>query len=96
MEAVQPPNRADPFGVHAFKTLDWAMNYRSRNHHPECCSNRCPGDGTILGQVELWGIVWEHNTGYRAQFARPVKFLDAYGRDADWALGKLRALWQIQ
>ena len=90
------PSRTDTTGIHAFKTLDWATNYRNCNHHPTCCSNRTPGDGTVLGLVKLWGVVWEHNTGYRAQFARPIEFIDAVGREAHRAIRDLRQRWKLE
>lgn len=40
----------------------------------------------VAGEVELWGVVWPHERGYRAQFARPSKFyvptVEVYGDDA--------------
>jgi hypothetical protein len=34
---------------------------------------RVAGAGTIVGQVALWGHVIEHQRGYRAQYAYPVR-----------------------
>jgi hypothetical protein len=33
----------------------------------------------VIGAVALWGRVVEHETGYRAQHARPVALLEGYG-----------------
>jgi hypothetical protein len=48
----------------------------------------------VIGRVRLWGIVFEHAKGYRAENARIVSF-DAIvswnGFDADQALALLRA-----
>jgi hypothetical protein len=32
----------------------------------------------VIGAVALWGRVVEHETGYRAQHARPIALLDGY------------------
>jgi hypothetical protein len=33
----------------------------------------------MIGAVALWGRVVEHETGYRAQHARPIALLEGYG-----------------
>jgi hypothetical protein len=33
----------------------------------------------VIGAVALWGRVVEHESGYRAQHARPLALLDGYG-----------------
>jgi hypothetical protein len=33
----------------------------------------------VIGAVALWGRVVEHETGYRAQHARPIALLEGYG-----------------
>lgn len=52
-----------------------------------------PGDGHVLGQVALWGVVWEHERGYRAQYARPVKFVEARGHESDRAMERLNRMF---
>ena len=48
-------------------------------------------DGVVLGTVALWGIIWDHAQGYRAQFARPVSFISSHGNRNEEALAELRA-----
>jgi hypothetical protein len=49
-------------GVYAARTLDHLteINYR---------------DFGIHGEVNLWGKVWQHKLGYRAEFAYPRNFV---------------------
>jgi hypothetical protein len=52
----------------------------------------------VFGTVEMWGIIWDHAKGYRAQFARPLSFVSSCGNRSEQALadcvpsfpGKLR------
>ena len=39
------------------------------------CAGGGPLDFGVHGEVYLWGRVWEHELGYRAQFAYPKNFL---------------------
>ena len=48
-------------------------------------------DGVVLGSIAMWGIIWEHARGYRAQFARPLSFISGYGKRNAEALAELRA-----
>ena len=48
-------------------------------------------DGVVIGTVALWGVIWEHAKGYRAQFARPTSFISSYGKRSEEALAELRA-----
>jgi hypothetical protein len=48
-------------------------------------------DGVVFGTVEMWGIIWDHERGYRAQFARPTSFISSYGNRSEQALAELRA-----
>jgi hypothetical protein len=48
-------------------------------------------DGVVIGAVELWGIIWDHARGYRAQFAQPRCFVSSYyGNRSEEALIELR------
>jgi hypothetical protein len=47
-------------------------------------------DGFVIGRVALWGVVWEHEYGWRAQYARPLSFIEARGIDSLRALQTLR------
>jgi hypothetical protein len=48
-------------------------------------------DGVVVGTVALWGIIWDHARGYRAQFAKPTSFVSSYGHRNREALDELRA-----
>lgn len=52
-------------GVHAWKTLDGAKEYAGGIME------------VVIGRVELWGEVVEHERGYRAEFAA-IKSLDFF------------------
>ena len=50
---------------------------------------------TVVGEVDMWGLVMEHEHGYRAQYARPRAFLKAKGRNAEAALAELRSCFDV-
>ena len=78
-------------GIHGFKTMDDLV--RSFRGDPECLVTRSQisgCDGVVFGAVELWGIIWDHARGYRAQFARPLSFVSSYGIRSEEALAELR------
>ncbi len=58
----EPPGDGCTCGVYAARTLDHLteINYR---------------DFGISGEVHLWGKVWQHELGYRAEFAYPRKLV---------------------
>ena len=47
----------------------------------------------MFGTIEMWGIIWDHAKGYRAQFARPLSFVSSYGNRSEQALAELRAIF---
>jgi hypothetical protein len=47
-------------------------------------------DGVAIGKIAMWGIIWDHARGYRAQFARPLSFVSSYGNRDEEALAELR------
>jgi hypothetical protein len=48
-----------------------------------------------MGTIWLWGVVAEHERGYRSQFAA-VRGIDDVFPKNDWLLGKLRELYGVQ
>jgi hypothetical protein len=78
-------------GIHGYKTMDDLMlsvggvpeSLVVRSQMSEC-------DGVVIGTVALWGVVWDHARGYRAQFARPISFTSSYGKRSQVALAELR------
>lgn len=70
-------------GVHAFKTLDQAKREydQFRSHY-----------AIVFGTVSLWGIVIEHELGYRAEYAQPEELVSfwpaAYKQSARHPLKK--------
>lgn len=50
-------------GVHAFKDIDDARKYSTDRE-------------MVIGVVKLWGTIIEHETGYRAEFAKPIEFIE--------------------
>ena len=66
-------------GIYAYKSVLLLHNYGSIEN------------GTITGTVDLWGEVYEHARGYRAQFAAIASIDDSPYYDAK-ALRKLYGL----
>jgi hypothetical protein len=85
-------------GIHAFKTKRMLLNAvgkrfdglikRAGFTHP-------PSHGIVVGSVEMWGILWEHALGYRAQYARPLSFISAHGYKPHEALARLRSDFDV-
>jgi hypothetical protein len=78
-------------GIHGYKTMNDMM---VSLHEPErlVIRSRVSGcDGVVLGTVSMWGIIWDHALGYRAQFARPMSFVSSYGNRSEDALAELRS-----
>ena len=68
-------------GVYAFKTAIQALEY----------AHQFAGQFAI-GRVKMWGTIIEHETGYRAAFARPIEILLCHWRKMDGELGTLAEL----
>jgi hypothetical protein len=80
-------------GIHGFMTEASMLNSFDRNFGHMVTRAKVSGcDGVVLGTVLLCGVVWEHEYGYRAQFARPASFKCAFGNGAESALRELRVL----
>lgn len=69
-------------GIHAFKDQVHLDEYLGYAVWPIWSMSEIAvdTDGLVWGSVELWGTVWEHKDGYRAQYARPLHF---HGADGD-------------
>jgi len=81
-------------GIHGYKTMDDLMcSIRGEPERLVIRSQMSGCDGIVIGAVALWGIVWDHAQGYRAQFARPVSFISSYGNRNEEALGELRTIF---
>jgi hypothetical protein len=79
-------------GIHGYKTMDDLMSSIRGDPERLVIRSQISGcDGVILGSVSMWGIIWNHARGYRAQFARPLSFASSYGNRSDEALAELRA-----
>jgi len=93
------PDDGDQCGIHANKTMSDLREYigGSPGTTPTCLwiyEGGC--DGVVIGSVALWGVVIIHQHGYRAQYARPLAFLEAYGKQADRALLRLRSRFGVE
>jgi hypothetical protein len=78
-------------GIHGFKTMEdllFAVRGDPSNLITRSKITGC--DGVVIGTVALWGIIWQHTRGYRAQFARPTSFTSAYGERTACALTELQ------
>lgn len=54
-------------GVHGFKTHKQAAAYAFQYAN---------GREYVIGRVKLWGQIIEHETGYRAEFAKPIELIN--------------------
>ena len=77
------------YGVHAFKEMADTLEYLKIMQYGFYWSSITVGC-FVLGTVQLWGEVIEHERGYRASFAK-IKSLDAmFNPDPMISLDKLR------
>ncbi len=81
-------------GIHGFKTIDdlrQSTLLKIGIVNQMLFRSRVTGhDGFVIGTIEMWGIIWEHERGYRAQFARPLSFDASYGDRCEEVLPELR------
>lgn len=78
-------------GIHGYKTMDdlmWSVHDDPKRLVVRSQITEC--DGVVIGTVALWGVIWDHARGYRAQFARPISFISSYGKRSQEALAELR------
>ena len=78
-------------GIHGYKTMDdlmWSVRGDPERLVPRSQMSEC--DGVVIGTVALWGVIWDHARGYRAQFARPTSFISSHGKRSQDALAELR------
>lgn len=95
-EADHSPDKGE-HGVHGFKTPDEMI--AACINGPESLVRRAQMtgcDGIVIGAVSMWGIVWQHSHGYRAEYARPIIFFEANGNRTKEALEDLNALFSIR
>jgi len=78
-------------GIHGYKTMRDMMVSLQDPARLVIRSQISGCDGVVLGTVRMWGIIWDHTLGYRAQFARPTSFISTYGNQSNEALTELRA-----
>jgi hypothetical protein len=97
VECSETPDVAE-HGIHAFKTLSdliFVCRGDPRSLLVRCDVTVPKSHGIVLGCVQLWGIVHKHSRGYRAQYAKPASFSEAYGDDAPRALARLKASFGV-
>ena len=77
------PRITNTLGFHAFKTMEQLKAAVAADFHPP--ENGWVGTmatvwpeaiGIVLAQVELWGHVVEHETGWRGEYSRPYRLLE--------------------
>lgn len=84
------PQESDPDTRHSGV---FALKLRSERWAWSQIQSAGPQDGYVIGRVALWGVVWEHVLGYRAQYAKPISFDEARGENAEVVLERLRSLF---
>lgn len=74
------------YGVHCFKHLPYADEY---------CINQ--GTPHIIGTIEIWGEIVEHENGYRAQYAaiKSLDFLVNCKGDKETILREMRQRYKL-
>jgi hypothetical protein len=83
-------------GIHGYKTMDdlmFSLRDDPERLVPRSQMSGC--DGIVVGTVALWGVIWDHARGYRAQFAKPTSFISSYGGRSREALAELRASFLV-
>jgi len=79
-------------GIYGYRTMDDLMwSVRGDPGRLVVRSQISGCDGVVFGTIAMWGIIWDHTRGYRAQFARPVSFISGFGKRNEEALAELRA-----
>jgi hypothetical protein len=79
-------------GIHGYKTMDDLMSSIRGDPNYLVTRSQISGcDGVVIGSIALWGVIWDHARGYRAQFGRPVSFISCYGNRDKEALTELRS-----
>jgi hypothetical protein len=79
-------------GIHGYKTMsDMMASLREEPERLVFRSQISGCDGVVLGTVKMWGVIWDHARGYRAQFAKPTSFISSYGNRSEEAITELRA-----
>lgn len=74
-------------GAHAFKTLRQARNYMKDQDQHITLFLRDVRAHFAIGRVKLWGTIVEHETGYRAEFAKPIEIISCQWRKLDGSMG---------
>ena len=92
-EADKLPELDNTHGVHAYKTAQGLADYLGRASEltNEFGLELRVMDGIVIGTVALWGAVAIFERAYRAQYARPLSFTQAYGRCSNDTLIMLRS-----
>lgn len=81
-------------GIHGYKTMDDLLQSFGSDPELLVMRSRISGyDGVVIGTVDMWGIIWDHAKGYRAQFARPTSFISSYGAGSEQALAELHTMF---
>ena len=57
-------------GLYAYSTIEDCWKDRAPGVH----LYMTPSSNVVFGEVELWGRVWPHAKGYRAEYMRPTVF----------------------
>lgn len=69
-------------GYHAFKTFGHTK--RQFRWYGYMNPTNANSDIIVIGQVSMWGVVYEHKKGYRAEYVKPVSFDAVYGPNNHW------------
>ena len=93
------PTMDNSHGISVYKTVQAAMD-GGADAIAGTSANRadvplCYRGGIVLGHVELWGSVVEHDRGYRAQYVQPITFIRAWGYDPDRILREVQSQWRV-
>lgn len=82
-EPMKADRLAEGYGIHCWRDKDDAIKY-ARDHV----------GGSVLGQIEIWGEVIEHEAGYRAEYANIIAIDSCVGTELwPWQLKAIRELY---
>jgi hypothetical protein len=94
---TEDPDALEPWrGLNVYKSEADAMRESADAindiiEQPEKWHNACAG--IVLGAVEFWGVTWEHEFCYGAQYVKPTGFIRAWGAREETIADELNSIW---
>ncbi len=71
-ESIYKANYVDVYGFFSFKSIEDSKKFSIQLERPSILF----GQTYVFGTIEMWGKVYEHEFGYRAEYCRITSLLD--------------------